>query len=318
MPEWFSRLFKGIGGLSDMHNGRFPVQDSSGRTVYVTDRRRQPRQPFRGKPAMRQEDFEQLSIFTCAAVGISLKDTDMPMLESRIMGRLRTLHIATFREYAGFLMSERGIKEELDNFIDAITTGKTHFWRESDHFEFLMDSGAEELLKTRKSIRAWSIGCSTGEEPYTIAISLAEHARLSGEFLFSVLGSDISGNAIRKAQRAEYDKGSVLNLPDHLRVMYLTAEDGIYRVTDNIREAVTFQRFNLLDDDYALNGDIDIAFFRNVGLYFSKDVQKKILTSVCNHLSPGGFLFLGHSESISEFGLPVDAVADTIYVKRAD
>jgi len=316
MPEWFSRLFKGVAGLSDIHNGRYPARDGNGRTIYLPDRRRRPRLPFRGRPSMSGEEFETLSIFIGDVLGLQIRPEDMQMLESRLMNRLRALHMATFLEYSGYLMSERGINNELDNFIDAITTGKTHFWRESDQFDFIIEGGAGKLLKTRQAIRAWSVGCSTGEEPYTIAMALAEHARKFGDFSFRVLGSDISQHSIEKASRAQYEHESTMKLPASLRERYFSREGGKYTISNKLRDKVTFQRINLLDHDYSMQGDMDMAFFRNVSIYFRPEVRERILRSICSRLSPGGLLFIGHSESIGEFDLPLEPLESSIYVRQ--
>jgi chemotaxis protein methyltransferase CheR len=286
--------------------------------ILPQERRESKRFPFSGRPEISEEEFKRLSHFTIDVLGIKITPSDTKLLESRLMNRLRTLNIGTFREYTGFLMSKRGLSSELENFINSMTTGKTHFWREADHFDFIIQSGAGELLSARDSISAWSIGCSTGEEPYTIAMALSEHARNREDFDFSVLGSDISEFAIKKATMAKYGISSVLNLPVHLRDMYLVKEDDSYRVSERIREAVSIRRMNLLDDDYSLNGVMDMAFFRNVGIYFSSGLQEKILRRICGNLSQGGFLFLGHSESIGEFDLPLELVEGTIFRKVRD
>jgi chemotaxis protein methyltransferase CheR len=309
MTEWISKFFNWAAG------GQADSMDASGNAGHWPVKRSHQRFPFSGRPEIAEEDFSRLSLFINDVLGIKITPSDTKLLESRLMNRLRTLNMGTFREYTGYLMSKRGIKNELENFINAMTTGKTHFWREADHFEFIIHRGAEELLNARDSIKAWSVGCSTGEEPYTIAMSLAEHSRKGENFHFSVLGSDISEFAIRKAAEAEYGLSSVMNLPARLRDIYLVKDKDCYRVAEGIRETVSLRRINLLDDDYSLSGDIDMAFFRNVGIYFSRELQERILKRICENLSPGGFLFLGHSESIDEFDLPLEPVEGTIYRK---
>jgi len=289
--------------------------DASGNRGPGPDRRTHERLPFSGRPVLSEEDFSRLSDFTNSVLGIRIKPGESKLLESRLMNRLRTLNIATFREYSGYLMSQRGIVDELEHFINSMTTGKTHFWREADHFEFIITRGAGELLRERHSISAWSIGCSTGEEPYSIAMSLAEHARRRGGFRFSVLGSDVSESAIMKAEKAEYGLGSVLNLPTELRDMYLVNNEGGYSVDSGIRERVSLRQMNLLEEDYGLSGKVDMAFFRNVGIYFERELQGAILKKICDNLSAGGFLFMGHSERADEYGLPLEPVEGTIYRK---
>jgi len=311
MTEWLARFFnRSAGGEIEGHTAH---RDALGKTLYTPERRSEKRLPFSGRPALKEEDFHRISSFTLEVTGIQTTASDIKLLEGRLMNRLRTLHIGTFREYAGYLMSERGIRNELENFINAITTGKTHFWRESEHFEFILHTGAEELLRNRDSLHAWSVGCSTGEEPYTIAMTLAEHNSRTEPYVFSVMGSDISELALRKASMAEYGWSSVLNLPAHFRDSYLLKDEDIYSVRDGIKDTVSLKRINLLEEDYNIPEYQDIVFFRNVGIYFNTEIREAILQRLCRHMSPGGYLFLGHSESLEGFDLPLRHLQGTIY-----
>lgn len=313
MINKIKRLLRGKG---NKHNNLIKVRDSSGKTVYINDRRNRQRKPFRGRPVLAEPLFERFSAFILDSIGINLGPENRQMIESRLTGRLRALDMATFDEYLGYLCSRRGINAELDHFIDSITTHKTHFYRQPGHYEFILRKAVPELLQSRSFIRAWSVGCSSGEEPYTIAMVLAEYASKHGGFNFTVVGSDISALALERAEQAEYDWGSVANLPTHCRSSHMTRAERKYRVSPGIRKHVTFRRLNLLDDSYDIEGPVELAFYRNVGIYFDAAEQSRILKRICHNMAPGGYLLLGHAENLEGFSLPLKRVEDSVYIRE--
>lgn len=291
------------------------IKGPSGKHTMIPDRRMTVRHGFRGRPILCDEDFQVLADFIFRAIGIEMDGRRKGMLESRLMNRLRTLNMGTFTEYAGYLLTRRGVRNELDPLIDAVTTKKTHFYREPEHFDFLAGKAIAGLLKDRNIIRAWSAGCSSGEEPYSIALAMEQYAMAHGSFRYSVLGSDISQTALDRAEAGEYDRESLVNLSEHLRKTYFTRNGTRYTLTRDVRRKVTFSRLNLLDDEYQMLSEADIVFFRNVGIYFNDYDRREILIKLSRKLGRGGLLFIGHSERIESFGLPLEKVDSTIFMK---
>ncbi len=279
-------------------------------------------------PSLSAADFERLSGFVHAQTGIKVTDAKKSLFESRLQKRLRHLEMDDFGEYCRFLFSGAGIETELHHLIDEVTTHKTDFFREPGHFDFLNDVALPELLKDsgKEGLVIWSAACSTGEEPYTIAMILSENqerfflARGNSQN-FSVLATDISAGAVQHAKNAIYREEQIAPIPGHLRKKYLLRSKNrarrLVRMAPEIRSMVRFSPFNLIDGDFGQIGRSDIIFCRNVIIYFDRDTQKKLLQRIYHKLAPGGYLFMGHSEAIHGFGLPLAKVGPSVYRKTA-
>jgi chemotaxis protein methyltransferase CheR len=272
-------------------------------------------------------EFEQLSGLIRDHCGIKMPVPKKIMLESRLQKRLRVLGISSFREYCDLLFKSPDGAGELVNMIDAVTTNKTGFFREPAHFSFL----AERLLpefrndcdqRMEKKITIWSAGCATGEEPYTLAIVLSEFAALYPGLPFSIVGTDISTKALEKARLGIYDRSQTTMIPAALLQKYfLRSKDkdkGTVRIVPELRFLVQFQRQNLMDA-YSMphDGALDAIFCRNVIIYFERKTQHLLLHRLCRSLKTGGYLFMGHSETVHGFDLPLVRIASTIYKKAA-
>jgi chemotaxis protein methyltransferase CheR len=216
------------------------------------------------------------------------------------------------------------MEEEIFHMIDAVTTNKTDFFREPNHFDYLVQQALPHLIKqqgagVKRRLVAWSAGCSTGEEAYTIAMVLNEFGKqFPGlSFDFRILATDISTKVLETAKRAIYGEEKVDPIPMHFRKQYLLRSKdpskGRVRIVPRLRQYVRFRRLNFLQDDFGFREGLDIIFFRNVLIYFKKSTQKQILRKVLRYLRPGGYLFIGHSETLLEMNLPLHAVAPTIY-----
>ncbi len=271
-------------------------------------------------PSLSAGDFNRLSEFVNARTGLKITDGKKSLFESRLQNRLRKLGLKDFGEYCEFLFSGEGIEAELQHMIDAVTTHKTDFFREADHFDFLADAVLPKLAETpgRSSIAAWSAACSTGEEPYTIAMVLSEYRQKAGRDLnFTVLATDISSGVLQAAIRAIYREDQILPIPVHLRKKYLLRSKErskrLVRMAPGLRAMVSFSPLNLIDGDFGGIEPADIIFCRNVVIYFGRDVQKKILWRICGKLAPDGYLFMGHSEAIHGFGLPLVKAGPSVY-----
>lgn len=272
---------------------------------------------------MSEKEFSLFSSFIEGSCGIKMPETKKHMLESRLRKRLRSLGIRSFREYYNFLMSPEGRRVEMVKMIDVVTTNKTDFFREPAHFVYLAEKVLPELLATTAgiSLRLWSAGCSSGEEPYTLAMVLSEYCGNRTPFNFSILATDICTDVLEKAHRGVYDEEKIEPVPNVLRKKYmLRSKDrsrGIVRMVPEMRSLVTFRRINFLDDDFGIIGRMQIIFCRNVLIYFDRPTQEKVINKFCRHMQPGGYLFLGHSETLHGLDVPLVQVNSTIYRKPA-
>ena len=279
------------------------------------------------KAVLSERDFKRLSKFIHSECGIKMPDSKKTMLESRLQKRLRCLKLASFTEYCDYLFSPQGIENELVHMIDVVTTNKTDFFREPGHFDYLAQKALPELIALhgagiRKELTVWSAGCSTGEEPYTLAIVLSEFAeRCPGfKFRYLILATDISTEVLEKAKHGIYEHDKVDPLPPGMKKKYLlrgkNKSSGLVRIAPELRSKVRFRRLNFLEGDFGMREHMDIIFCRNVIIYFDRPTQEKLLSRFCSHLGPGGYIFMGHSETLHGMNLPLLQVAPTIYRKQ--
>jgi chemotaxis protein methyltransferase CheR len=257
-------------------------------------------------------DFSRLKQFIYSSCGINLTDAKRTMLEARLQKRLKQLSISSFSQYCDYLFSKEGQDDELTHMIDQVTTNKTDFFREPAHFDYLTRKVLPEITRTQRTVSVWSAGCSSGEEPYTLTMVLKEYG-----CDFMVLATDISTKVLDKAQRAVYDGEQVAPIPDALKKKYLlkskNPEQKLYRVIPELREHVRFRRLNFMDPDFGFREHMDVIFCRNVIIYFDKPTQERLLNKFCNYLSPQGYIFMGHSETLLGMDVPLTPVAPTVY-----
>ncbi|MCF6148201.1 MAG: protein-glutamate O-methyltransferase [Candidatus Kuenenia sp.] len=274
---------------------------------------------------MSHKDFARFSKFIYDDYGIKLTTSKKTMLESRLQRRLRNLAIKTFGEYYDFVFSPEGIKSEMIHLIDAVTTNKTEFFREPGCFDYLLENALPKLAELygagfRRNFRVWSAGCSSGEEPYTLAMVLNKFKNQYPEFRFSILATDISTKMLKVAIRAVYEQEKILPVPEvKKRKYFMTSRDrekNLVRVIPELRSLVTFQRLNLMDGDFGIDGHMDIIFCRNVIIYFDRNTQEKLINRLSNQLVQGGYLFLGHSEILTNMNVPLERVSPTVYMKK--
>jgi chemotaxis protein methyltransferase CheR len=265
-------------------------------------------------------DFDRLAQFIHLRSGIKMPAGKQTMLEARLRRRILALGMASFAEYCHYLFEEGGLDEETTALIDAVTTNKTDFFREAEHFRFLTENGVPALFAECRDLRhsplkVWSAACSNGAEPYTLAMVLSE---LSGSVrAFTILATDICTEVLKTAVRGIYPASMAAPIPPGLRQRYLlrskdSAADSI-RVPPQLRRSIRFGRLNLISTPYGADTSMHAIFCRNVLIYFDKHNQRKVASELCRHLQPGGFLFVGHSESLNEFDLPLRQVSATIF-----
>ncbi len=247
--------------------------------------------------------FRLLRDFIHGYCGIFFDDGSKFLLERRLMRRLEQRRLRSFEEYYHFLRYDRKREEELAVLVDNLTTNETYFFRESPQLRAFSEEILPELrevLADRKVIRIWSAGCSTGEEPYTIAILLLESGDWWRDWQVEILGSDINQRVLHTARKGVYKKSAHrVTSPEMLGKYFTEEEKGNYRIADRVRKLVSFSYLNLLDPyKTSLISNMDIIFCRNVIIYFDKEAKKKVIESFYEKLRKGGYLLLGHSESL--------------------
>jgi chemotaxis protein methyltransferase CheR len=272
-----------------------------------------------------QRDFYRLSAFIQNEYGIKMPDIKKTLLESRLQKRLRSLEIKTFKDYCDYLFSPEGMTVELPHFIDKITTNKTDFFRENEHFDYLTSRILPSIIGKKRgeynTLRIWSAGCSTGEEPYTLGMVVKDYLETNriSNFRLSILATDISHEVLRVAQRAIYHEMRAVPIPFAIKKKYLlrskSGEKKLIKIAPEIRELVQFGRLNFMDNEYGIKEKMDIVFCRNVIIYFDKATQEVILNRIIRNLTTGGFFFQGHSETTQGIELPLRQVFPTVYVK---
>jgi chemotaxis protein methyltransferase CheR len=269
-------------------------------------------------------DFQRLSRLIFESSGINIGPAKRTMAESRLQKRMRALAIGSHREYCRYLFSDQGLRDELQEMIDVITTNKTDFFREPHHFDFLYSRGIPELTGVESGsgpgmVRIWSAGCSTGEEPYSIAMMLEEYGEKVARVAHEILATDISTKVLRKACLGVYPQDLIGHLPITYKRTYFhrhrDPHQETVRVAPDIRSMVHFRHFNLICDDMGTLGQFQLIFCRNVIIYFDNDTKRELLHRLRERLVPGGFLFLGHSETLNGMDLRMEQVGATIYRK---
>lgn len=266
--------------------------------------------------------LRRLAARVTTQLGIQLPEAKLGMLHGRLQRRLRALGLASIGAYEQRLADPRFAPAELVQLFDLATTNKTDFFREPQHFAYLTETALPALAADRGpawTARVWCAGCSTGQEVYTLAMVLDDHAQRHPGFAFSILGTDISTRALREAAAATYDEALIDPVPEALRRRYLLRgrdrARGLVRIAPELRRRATFSRLNFMDERYPIPKELDVIFFRNVMIYFDQATQERVIERQLRHLRPGGYLFVGHAESLSRHGLPLHAESSSIYRK---
>lgn len=266
-------------------------------------------------------DFERLARFIKDYSGIKMPPTKATMVELRLRRRLRATGIATLQEYCRYLFDRNGLEAEAVFLIDAVTTNKTDFFREPDHFTFLAEFILPEIAAARPAgsppVKIWSAACSTGAEPYTIAMVADDFARQNSALRYSILATDICTEVLNVAFQGIYPEAMLAPVPGSLLQRYVrrgkNRSRGVMRIAPELRSQVRFARINLMEAPYPADRDFDVIFCRNILIYFDKPTQDAVLQHLCGHLRPGGYLILGHSETLAGFNLPLKTVGPTIF-----
>ncbi|HAM50338.1 MAG TPA: chemotaxis protein CheR, partial [Nitrospiraceae bacterium] len=242
--------------------------------------------------------------------GMFFDDASRFLLERRLSRRVRTNHLEDFRDYYRLLLYDRKREEELEAIIDVLTVNETYFFREQNQLRAFSEEILPVLKNTcrNKKIRIWSAGCSTGEEPYTIAMLILEYGNFAG-WDIEILGSDINQRVLTSARRGVYRKNSFRTTDNYFIEKYFTEENALFTISDKVKQAVSFCYLNLLDPfKVKFISRMDIVFCRNVLIYFDCEARKKVINDFHDRLLDGGYLLLGHAESLASISTSFDLV----------
>jgi chemotaxis protein methyltransferase CheR len=262
--------------------------------------------------------FARFAELVTRTLGIQMPQSKLRLLENRLRGRIRRLGLGTLEEYENHLFHSTNATEELVHFCDVVTTNKTDFFREAKHFEYLSRTVLPLLQEARRGqpARLWCAGCSSGQEAYTLAMVASEFAAANTGFKFSILGTDISTRVLQQAAQAIYSEAVIEPVPLELRKKYLMRSKdrsrGLVRIRPELRNTVRFQRLNFMDHEYGGRDPFDVIFFRNVMIYFDRATQEAVVNRLAKRLAPGGYLFIGLSESSVGMRVPLSAVGPSI------
>ena len=274
---------------------------------------------------MTERDFRKISKLVYEHCGINLHVGKKELIRARLAKRLRHGNFNTFSEYMKHVLEDKTGKE-FSVLIDSLSTNLTSFFREGQHFEFLQSSFLPSLMEQKAKrrdfrIRTWSAGCSSGEEPYSIAITLLDAVEGRGRWDIKVLGTDISTSVLEVAKMGVYDKQRVNPVSPMQRQKYLVSSQqnkrSVFEASKTLRDVVLFKYLNLMGD-WPINpsGGVDFIFCRNVMIYFDKQTQENLVNRFWNLLASGGVLFTGHSESLTGIEHKFKYIQPTIYMKQ--
>ena len=265
-------------------------------------------------------DFDAVRKLIRDVTGINMGEQKRTLVERRLSDRLAATGIRTYKEYIEHVRA--GESAEVQKFCNAVSTNLTSFFREKHHFEYLADTILPELVDKKrrgdKRIRIWSAGCSTGEEPYSIAMTLQESLREARSWDVKVLCTDLDTDVLAKAKSGEYRAGRVDGIDEQLlRKWFLRRNDpteALYKAKPVLQERLVFRQLNLMEP-WPMKGRFDVIFCRNVVIYFDKETQRKLVSRYREALADDGYLILGHSETLFRVSEDFELVGNTIYRK---
>ncbi len=272
--------------------------------------------------SLEDKDFKDFSALIYSSCGINITAKKKIMLETRLSKRIRVLGLRSYREYYDLVCSDVGRNEEFQLMIDEVTTNKTDFFREPSHFDFLAQEAFPALLHTLKKrghgiMNIWSAACSSGEEPYSIAMTASDFAKKNPGMDYSILASDLCLDVLCKASLGIFTRQLAEPVPDKYYSQFImTSKDpdsDLVRIIPEIRSKINFKQINFLQDNFPAKRNKDIIFCRNALIYFDGYTKEKIVNRLCKNLRPGGFFFLGHAESLQGISSPLRQICPTVF-----
>ena len=272
--------------------------------------------------ALSDKEFARVKARVYAEAGISLSDAKRTLVVSRLGKHVRALGLTSFDQYLDHL-ERHGSGTDKQDFVNALTTNLTRFWREDHHFEHLVGY-VGQLMQSRPRqsggkprLRIWSAGCSTGQEPYTIALNLLDSYPELKRWDFRILATDIDTNVVAKAASGVYPVGELNGLSRERADLFEPASPGHVRIPAIARDVVSFKQLNLINSPWPMKGPFDAVFCRNVAIYFDKKTQGQLFARLGAILVPEGFLYIGHSENLGAGSENFRLVGKTVYQARA-
>lgn len=277
--------------------------------------------------AISDRDFSRLGRLIQTELGIKMPPSKKFLLQTRLQKRLRSLGMKSFSEYCDYLSSQEGKEKELIHMFDLVTTNKTDFFREPRHFDYLLHTALPELARLgagiKKNLVVWSAGCSTGEEPYTIAMIIREFAERHPGFNFLIIATDVSTRVLAAAERGIYDEERIAPIPMEFRKKYLLRSRDrtkrLVKIAPELRSLVRFRRLNFMAEDFGFRELMDIIFCRNVFIYFDRETQERLVNRFSRHLAHGGYFFIGHCDTLADtmarIDIPLVQAAPAVYRK---
>lgn len=258
-------------------------------------------------------EFQELVSFIRTNFGINLGKKRL-LIEARLFSVLAEKNISSFTEYFNLIQND---SEELNTMMNRLTTNHTYFMREPRHFEFLKSVILPELTKNRPDhcLRIWSAGCSTGEEAYTAVMVMRDWFGMRSDWDYRILATDISTKVLEAARQGAYSAESLRNLPAQWRTRYFHAQEGqVYVLSEEIKKEVIFRSLNLMDP-FPFHQPFDLIFCRNVMIYFDQETKNRLIRKFYDSLKPGGYLLIGHSETVQRDVIPFRYIEPSIYQK---
>ncbi len=267
------------------------------------------------KLELKSSEFKKIQTLLYDYCGIDMHEGKQALVKARLLKRIRKLRMQSFQEYFDYIESDEAGAEFL-SLVDVLTTNKTSFFRESAHFDFIRTEVIPGI--TDRNVTWWSAGCSSGEEPISWAITYLEEKKAGCRGSARILGTDISSQVLQKAKQGVYPRELVKGIPEYIRKRYFERDsanpDG-YRVSNEIRSMIRYGRLNL-KEQWPMKGPFHIIMCRNVMIYFDRETQRRLVDRFYDMLETDGFLFLGHSETISGNHRGLENVRPAVYRKK--
>ncbi len=269
-----------------------------------------------------EEEFKRFARLIYDESGIFLKDSKITLLSNRLRKRLQALRLENFADYYDYIDKLTDRSNEIEQLIDVVSTNETYFFRNERQFDAFSQQCLPELArkKTEKRLRVWSAGCSTGEEPYTLAICVLDASHLFSGWEIEIIATDVAPSVLDFARKGEYSGRRIEKVPEATLKKYFTQDKEypeVFHVNDSVKRLVRFQYLNLFKNPYPPN--LDVIFCRNVMIYFDREYQKRLIAGFARVLSGNGYLFVGHSEtlhSISEDFAYTKILESPVYVLK--
>jgi chemotaxis protein methyltransferase CheR len=267
-------------------------------------------------PAITEKEFNQIRSLIYDIAGISMSPVKKPLVVGRLNKRLRHYQFSNFNQYYDYVTNKVN-GAELQVMVDLLTTNETYFYREPKHFEFLSEV---VLPETNKGIefKVWSAASSSGEEPYTLAMTLADHFGIQGNW--NILATDISSRVLERARQGVYNISEAEKIPKDILRKYclkgVRSHEGSLIIDDKLKRKISFEQFNLNSEQWQGRGEFDVIFLRNVMIYFDQETKRKLVANLANHLKPNGYFVIGHSETLNAVSDRFNPIRPSIYRRK--